>query len=836
MMRFVPFLFFMMPLFLYILLSIIPCLVFSLEEIGNQPELLISLFPILGFLVIFYLFGYIIGWQKIYGFLMSRKIPVIGLTLLSFAPFALHSDIVFSIPFLVSLVLWISFLFSLKIRTVRIIFYATFCGAIVTLWGGNQQEKHMEGIVINTLDSLDSKFANDIKIVCDVIDSFSGFFHVNKNPTEILRSMNAIISKEIAPDYYLGLFYYKRSEKLGIFVEQDKIRNTDTSYIKTLENLYEGGKETVCPYLRGVGEVGCPGDLIGKINLHDSAIIFVELRSRLELFSDRVLVSSFDGFAVYCGGILTSFGGDIPYPYSLDSQLIMELHAPNKSIKKTYEIRGFVSGYENIVIKKDETFFIFTSKRHPVFYHLGGFSLIFILMSISLHLPSFATNLITAKKKIKTLTGRIELSTSLAYISFVAIMIVIFLVALNERKNESKKNIIKEMRQIQELFRQKYYAGYSYHSIFDEIINMFGDVRIIPAENIKGGEYEKVYELLASRKESLFKEYADHYYFLLWGDKKEVALVGIPKNRFWQGILREGLSIADRLMSAGSIMLILFALFAAYRDRVALAPLEFLKKELQQVQEGKKKYIAYSQTDEISQIVALYNRAVDAVAQIEKEEAWKQSMREFLHEVMNCITPLFMKLQQMQVLKETNPERYEKEAPQIISTAYSSIKTMIEIVNNFRNYGKLFFQKKEPVDIYDVVQEVVNVVASPSIVNINVAAREMVLWNREQAKIVFTNLIKNALEACSSVKEPQINVSITRNENKLIVSVADNGGGIPTNIIDKIFLPGFTTKEEGSGQGLFITKKMVENAGGSISVKSEQGWTTFTVSLPLMQS
>lgn len=99
---------------------------------------------------------------------------------------------------------------------------------------------------------------------------------------------------------------------------------------------------------------------------------------------------------------------------------------------------------------------------------------------------------------------------------------------------------------------------------------------------------------------------------------------------------------------------------------------------------------------------------------------------------------------------------------------------------------------------------------------------------------VWTNLIHNALQAMD--KKGMLTVNLRSEGNNAIVDITDTGTGIPLEIIDRIFVPFFTTKSvgEGSGLGLDIVKKIIDKHGGSISVASDMGiGSTFTVVLPL---
>ena len=107
-----------------------------------------------------------------------------------------------------------------------------------------------------------------------------------------------------------------------------------------------------------------------------------------------------------------------------------------------------------------------------------------------------------------------------------------------------------------------------------------------------------------------------------------------------------------------------------------------------------------------------------------------------------------------------------------------------------------------------------------------------------EALVTITgNLIDNALDAMnmqieSVNKSKTLTFGVFTKSKNLLITVKDNGPGIPKNIMDKIFEKGFSTKGEGRGVGLFHTKQLIESLGGSISVESmEDIGTKFTVSV-----
>jgi signal transduction histidine kinase len=109
-----------------------------------------------------------------------------------------------------------------------------------------------------------------------------------------------------------------------------------------------------------------------------------------------------------------------------------------------------------------------------------------------------------------------------------------------------------------------------------------------------------------------------------------------------------------------------------------------------------------------------------------------------------------------------------------------------------------------------------------------------VIADKDQLNRVFSNLIKNAIQAIPDDRKGLISLQLYREDHLAIIKVQDNGSGIPQELTEKIFVPNFTTKSGGTGLGLAMVKNIVEQNGGSVSFESvvDEG-TTFTVRLPM---
>src|SRR5690606_39071621 len=98
---------------------------------------------------------------------------------------------------------------------------------------------------------------------------------------------------------------------------------------------------------------------------------------------------------------------------------------------------------------------------------------------------------------------------------------------------------------------------------------------------------------------------------------------------------------------------------------------------------------------------------------------------------------------------------------------------------------------------------------------------------------IFLNICKNAIEAMRDGGNLKIKVRSDSENQTLIIDICDEGPGIPPTVIAQIFDPFFTTKESGTGLGLAVCQRLVQEIGGSIRVMSDSLGTTFTIYLPI---
>lgn len=170
---------------------------------------------------------------------------------------------------------------------------------------------------------------------------------------------------------------------------------------------------------------------------------------------------------------------------------------------------------------------------------------------------------------------------------------------------------------------------------------------------------------------------------------------------------------------------------------------------------------------------------------------------------------------------------------------------LLQFVENYRKLQHVSQPKLANVMIGDIIADLQHLYPAP-IFHYDIEDAEQVLSiDRSQIEQVLINLLKNAQEAVenndqqssdnANGKEPCVRLSthLSSNKRNFIISITDNGKGIMPEVLNRIFVPFFTTKTNGSGIGLSICKQIVTLHGGTITASSQPGdKTTFNVVLP----
>lgn len=241
-------------------------------------------------------------------------------------------------------------------------------------------------------------------------------------------------------------------------------------------------------------------------------------------------------------------------------------------------------------------------------------------------------------------------------------------------------------------------------------------------------------------------------------------------------------------------------------------------------------------TDEISQLSLDVNRMAndlekqqERLVNAEKLYTIGKLASRLSHDLRN---PLAVIKGTIDVMKVTIPE--EDEIHEKLSRMDEAVFRMTHQIKNVLDYVKQKHAKFEKTSVYKILNSVLVDTEIPKNIKIEKIGKDIeITCDSNMMKVVFINLIVNAIQAIGD-KKGEIKIQISdKAKDQIMITVEDNGPGIPDNVFSKIFEPLFTTKQEGTGLGLSSCKSIMQQHNGIISVKNNP--TIFTITLPKNQ-
>jgi two-component system sensor histidine kinase HydH len=204
------------------------------------------------------------------------------------------------------------------------------------------------------------------------------------------------------------------------------------------------------------------------------------------------------------------------------------------------------------------------------------------------------------------------------------------------------------------------------------------------------------------------------------------------------------------------------------------------------------------------------------------------------HEIKNPLNSIGITAQRFE--KEFTPVSESEEYLELVKTMKSEVTRVSGIINQFLKFAKPPKINKQRINIKDFITDVYKSFESQAINNkVKFHYKcEDIEANLDAGlmKQALVNLLQNAFDAVD--KDGQINLESYRNNDNLIVKISDNGKGISSDEMNKIFNLYFTTKSNGTGLGLSIVNQIITEHNGSIKVDSKvNNGTTFTIEIPL---
>ncbi len=248
--------------------------------------------------------------------------------------------------------------------------------------------------------------------------------------------------------------------------------------------------------------------------------------------------------------------------------------------------------------------------------------------------------------------------------------------------------------------------------------------------------------------------------------------------------------------------------------------------------------------DESFKLISLQN--IQSELEEKEMEAWQNLVRVLTHEIMNSVTPIsslaalvekeleYQLHNDMEVNAISNDE--VKDLYKSVETIHKRSEGLIRFVSDFRNLTIIPKPKLQTVSVAELFHHVLTLMQF-EINEYKIALTQSIepetaeiAVDQELISQVLINLMKNAVEALRENQDRRIHLSYSMEHQQPTIKIADNGSGIDEEALQKIFIPFFTTKRTGSGIGLSLSRQIMRQHGGNITVKTHMGQgTEFTL-------
>jgi signal transduction histidine kinase len=323
-----------------------------------------------------------------------------------------------------------------------------------------------------------------------------------------------------------------------------------------------------------------------------------------------------------------------------------------------------------------------------------------------------------------------------------------------------------------------------------------------------------------------------------------LLLISLPFPLEQQEISKATTELIEFFFFISSFFIFIVMLFARGIGTMIVTPIRKLLIGTREVSLGNLEVsIPHKHEDEMKTLIDGFNSMVEnlkkhqlEMAEMSKKVAWAEMARKVAHEIKNPLTPIQLSAEHL--LRVYNDKKEDFEDALNESTSY-----IIKEVDNLRRIAKEFLEiskesaiQKEPFDLKEVIEDTLSPYKNAFAERVTLRENyegENFIYNGDRSKIqiALRNIFTNAVEAIGKQGEIQINLS--RRKTGLKVEVTDSGMGMDQEIRDRIFEPYFSTKEVGTGLGLPIAKKIIEDHNGKIEVSSDKKkGTKITIFLP----
>lgn len=594
-----------------------------------------------------------------------------------------------------------------------------------------------------------------------------------------------------------------------------------------------------------------------------------------ELLIDKSITRSDDyrkfSYAKYYGGELTDKFGDYNYNFYIDTYRPSEAEFSYRKWDKM----------EHLIYHTKENNYVIVSRELFTFNeYLISFPYIFVFYFLFTLIIMFLGNRqLRHRKLVFDLKFRIQAAIiSIVFVSLLIVASVTIYYNIEEYKTKHQNDLEEKMKSIAEeidmrLDEREEITPEVVDWLQDELANLSNifqtDINIYGTDgNILASSRPEIFQrgLVSSRINSqayyeIFLNFQFNNYFqpekigqlsYLSAYKLIINRTGDPLGAinlpYFIKQDKYSQEISTLVVAFINLYVLLFLasiIVAVFIANQITRPLTLIQENLQRITLGKRNDpIFYNRNDEIGSLVKEYNKKVDELAvsaellaRSERESAWREMAKQIAHEIKNPLTPMKLNIQHLQRAKGKNKE-YNEFLERATATLIEQIDNLSNIATEFSNFAKIPLARNQVFVLAEQLQKVIDLYETHNRAHIEFhpgnCKNLKVNADREQLSRAIINLIKNSIQSIPDEKIGIIKITLERQNQMVVVAIADNGTGIPKDLQNKLFSPSFTTKTSGMGLGLSIVKNIVENFSGKIWFETEPGkGTTFFFEIPI---
>ncbi|CAL2081532.1 sensor histidine kinase [Tenacibaculum sp. 190524A02b] len=364
----------------------------------------------------------------------------------------------------------------------------------------------------------------------------------------------------------------------------------------------------------------------------------------------------------------------------------------------------------------------------------------------------------------------------------------------------------------------------------------------LPKETIKELANNSNHRILKSRTEKGVT-YQSSYTYINDPRFKRIGILELQIAQDNEDQKKELEEFMSRLSIVYFLMFILAIILAYFLSSYITRSIQTISEKIKETRLNKRneKITLGSASAEINSLVDAYNNMIDQLensavrlARSEREQAWKEMAKQVAHEIKNPLTPMRLSVQSFDRRFNPDDPNIREKMSEYSQTLIQQIDVMSSIASAFSDFAKMPTQRREKLDVVEVVKHALDIFTEDYIYYIPKENELYANLDKTQLIRIVTNLVKNATQAMKKDgTQPRIEVKVASENSNVKITVSDNGKGIIEKNKDLIFEPKFTTKTSGMGLGLAMIKNIIETYDGTISFSSTEGiGTVFTVILP----